>query len=237
MTDFLLIHGSCHGAWCWERVIPALEARGHSARAIDLPGHVHDDTPPQEAALEACRDAILAAATPETVVVGHSWGGYPISAAGKARPEALRGLISLCAYVPISGLSMVEMRKRAARQPLLPAIRRSADGASFTFDPARVPELFYHDGPARAVARALPRLTAQPIAPQATPLTVTERLARLPRAYIRCTEDRAIPPEFQAEMVANWPPEQVHDRPWSHSPFYADPEGLAVLLGEIADSL
>ena len=30
MAEYLLIHGSCHGAWCWRDVIPALEALGHA---------------------------------------------------------------------------------------------------------------------------------------------------------------------------------------------------------------
>jgi pimeloyl-ACP methyl ester carboxylesterase len=36
---FVLIHGGFHGAWCWERVIPALRKLGHQAVAIDLPQH------------------------------------------------------------------------------------------------------------------------------------------------------------------------------------------------------
>ena len=39
MARFLLIHGACHGGWCWERVTPLLEAAGHSVMAPDLPGH------------------------------------------------------------------------------------------------------------------------------------------------------------------------------------------------------
>lgn len=237
MADFLLIHGSCHGAWCWRDVIPALAALGHTARAIDMPSHGEDPTPLAEVTLESCRDAILAAASPETIVLGHSWGGYPISAAAEAAPESMRGLIYLCAYVPISGLSMVEMRKRAERQPLMPAVRRSEDGLSFTFDPEQAPALFYHDCPAEAVADAMPRLTPQPIAPQATPLEVTERFASVPKYYIRCAQDHAIPPEYQAEMVQDWPEDHVFSIPTSHSPFFADPEGLAALLDRIAARL
>jgi len=37
MATFGLVHGSWHGGWCWERLIPELEARGHRAVAVDLP--------------------------------------------------------------------------------------------------------------------------------------------------------------------------------------------------------
>ena len=29
MAVFVLVHGAYHGAWCWERLTPLLEAAGH----------------------------------------------------------------------------------------------------------------------------------------------------------------------------------------------------------------
>jgi alpha-beta hydrolase superfamily lysophospholipase len=37
--EFLLVHGACHGAWCWDEVAGRLRARGHRVAALDLPGH------------------------------------------------------------------------------------------------------------------------------------------------------------------------------------------------------
>lgn len=34
---FVLVHGGYHGPWCWDRLIPELELRGHWAVAVDLP--------------------------------------------------------------------------------------------------------------------------------------------------------------------------------------------------------
>lgn len=39
MADFLVVHGGSHGAWCWERLIAALETLGHRGHALDLPAH------------------------------------------------------------------------------------------------------------------------------------------------------------------------------------------------------
>ena len=44
MANILLVHGSCHGAWCWRDVIGPLEDMGHSVRAVDLPGAGADET-------------------------------------------------------------------------------------------------------------------------------------------------------------------------------------------------
>ena len=35
--EIVLVHGAWHGAWCWERVVPLLEAAGHRAVVVDLP--------------------------------------------------------------------------------------------------------------------------------------------------------------------------------------------------------
>ena len=61
MPDILLIHGAAHGAWCWHRVIPALERLGHTARAIDLPGNGDDPTPAAPVTLDLYAGAILTA--------------------------------------------------------------------------------------------------------------------------------------------------------------------------------
>ncbi|CAN1228509.1 Methyl jasmonate esterase 1 [Linum grandiflorum] len=33
---FVLVHGACHGAWCWYKVVPLLEQAGHRVTALDL---------------------------------------------------------------------------------------------------------------------------------------------------------------------------------------------------------
>ncbi|NEX45680.1 alpha/beta fold hydrolase [Pseudotabrizicola algicola] len=234
MSDFLLIHGSCHGAWCWHRVIPALEALGHRARAIDLPGHGRDRTPADQVTLDSYAQAICAALDGPTLVVGHSMAGYAITAAAEADPTHIAALVYLCAYAPVAGQSLGDMRRAGPRQPLAPAIRIDKATGTFTFDPAQTGALFYHDCDPQAQTLAALCLTPQPIAPQETPLALTPRSQSLPRHYIRCTDDRAIPPEYQEVMAQAVPPAHRSTLPTSHSPFFACPEVLARRLDAIA---
>jgi pimeloyl-ACP methyl ester carboxylesterase len=237
MAHFLLIHGSCHGAWCWRDVIPALAALGHTAEAIDLPGAGNDPTPLAEVTLDAygARVAKALRAAPGPVhLVGHSAGGFAISAAAEMVSERIARLIFLCAYAPRDGDTLAEMRRRAARQPLVPALRRTDDGLAFTVDPALAPGIFYHDCPLEAVAFALPRLRPQPRAPQEAPIRLTARSAGLPRSYILCTEDGTIPPEEQERMTADWPPADVIRLASGHSPFLSQPARLAEILAGLA---
>lgn len=236
MAELLLVHGSCHGAWCWRDAVAALDARGHKARCITLPGH-GDGRDPAGVTLEETAEAVLAASTPGTIVLGHSWGGFPVSAAAEAGPGNLRGLIYLCAYLPASGMSLIDMRRAGPRQTLTGATAKNAAGTSYSFVAETAPELFYHDCPAETVRFALENLCSQPIRPQDTPLRLTDRFEAVPKAYIRCTGDRVIPPEYQAQMAAQLPPARVHEMKTSHSPFFADPEGLADLIGHIAEDI
>ncbi|WP_298849721.1 alpha/beta fold hydrolase [uncultured Ruegeria sp.] len=237
MASFLLIHGSCHGAWCWRDLIPALEAQGHTARAIDMPSHGADPTPVAEVTLESCRDAILNACTPDTIVVGHSWGGYPISAAAEAQPDAMHALIYLCAYVPQDGLSMAEMRRRGPQQTIAHAVEKSADGLSYTVSVDAIPKLFFHDCSDDILPYAYARLCPQAIRPQETPLPVGPRFAKVAKAYIRTTDDRTIPTEYQAQMSACVPESLRRTINSSHSPFFSHPQELAGLFTELASKL
>lgn len=233
MADFLLVHGSCHGPWCWRDVVPALEAHGHSARTVCLPGHA-DGRDPATVTLSETAEAVDTASNRDTLIVGHSWGGFPISAAAEAYPDRLRGLIYLCAYLPVSGMSLIDMRKAGPRQTLEGATRKNAAGTAYSLVPETAPDLFYHDCPAETVRFAMENLCEQPIKPQDTPIRLSSRFEAVPKAYIRCTGDRVIPPEYQRQMADQLPPGRKHIMNTSHSPFFSDPEGLAEMLGQIA---
>jgi pimeloyl-ACP methyl ester carboxylesterase len=234
MARILLIHGAAHGAWCWRDTIPALTALGHEVQAIDLPAHGADTTPVNGVTLADYGQGILDAVQEPTVLVGHSMGGYAITQAAEMDPSRIAGLIYLCAYTPWPGLSLSKMRFEAAEQPLLPAIRLAQDKQSYTFDPDMGPDLFYHDCPPEAVAYALANLCPQALAPSNTPVELTDRSASLPRGYIVCAQDRAIPPAFQRDMAARFDPARVRTLDSGHSPFFSMPEALARVVDDLA---
>lgn len=215
-------------------MIAPLAALGHTARTIDMPGHGNDTTPISKVTLDASADAILAASTPDTLIVGHSWGGYPISAAAELNPGAMRGLIYLCAYLPVSGMSLADMRRLSKQQPLAGAINRSADMLTYTIVQDRVRDIFYHDCTDDVVAYAKPLLCPQVIKPQETPLTLTERFAGVPKSYIQTLNDHTIPPDFQLVLAKEILEDRLFSMPTSHSPFFSDPQGLAALLDRIS---
>ena len=237
MADILLVHGSAHGAWCWRDFIPELEALGHKAEAIDLPSHGNDPTPVNDVTLDMYADAIIAKLDRPRVLMGHSMGGYPVSLVAERRPDLVQHIVYLCAYVPKPGFTLAEMRKDAPRQPLIEAIQMSDDRKSFTANPSMLREKFYADCSDEQLAYAAEHLCPQAVAPNNTPVALTDRYASVPRSYIRCMQDGAIPYEYQVSMTSSWPEGSVVDMDTSHSPFFSDPANLARIVKEFLSDL
>jgi pimeloyl-ACP methyl ester carboxylesterase len=220
MAKVLLIHGSCFGAWVWDETLPALRALGHSARAIDLPGRGGTPT-----TLHAQAKAIADALDGPTILIGHSAGGFPITAAASASPH-VTGLIYLAAYIPAPGQSVADLRRAGPSQPMKGAFRITPDRSAYGFAPNRCHDLFFHDCPDAPTHR----LCNEPILPQETAL---HRSPTVPAAAIICTQDRAIPPTYQRLMAKDLP---QYDLATGHAPFLANPAALAAALHGILES-
>jgi pimeloyl-ACP methyl ester carboxylesterase len=233
MATFVLVHGAWHGGWCYEKLCSALEARGHRALAPDLPGHGDDATPPREVTLAAYVARVglaLARAGEPALLLGHSMGGVVITQAGEEHAPRVRALVYLAAFLPASGESLASFRAASAVTELL---RSDRDAGVVHLDPAGAQSAFYHDCAEADAAAAIARLRPQPIAPWQASVRLGPRFASLPRHYVECTQDRAIPIELQRRMHAQTPC-RVHTLDSAHSPFLAMPERLASLLDEIA---
>jgi pimeloyl-ACP methyl ester carboxylesterase len=234
MATFILIHGAWHGGWCWERVVPLLTAKGHQVFAPDLPGmeqepRVLGSDPLGEWAEFVA--GIASRAERPVILVGHSRGGLVISEAAEQVPDRIDRLVYLTAFLLEAGQSLVDVSGRYPDVGPGPFVRPSDDPSRITvaFEPAI--SIFYNrmsDEDARAAAA---RLVPEPLAALTSPLRLTaERFGRVPRAYIECTDDRAISLHMQREMQAALPCDPVITLECDHSPFYS-------AAPELADSL
>jgi len=233
MTNFLLIHGACHGGWCWERVTPLLAAAGHSVAAPDLPGHGDDTTPMSELSLERYGEFVaeLAASNGPVMLVGHSMAGAVISRAAEAVPDQIERLVYLTAYLPKSGESLATLARRDT-EALTASERVEIDGVdcfAITRDAAR--RAFYQDAGDADFEAAMARIGPEPVSIFREKAVFTEdRFGRIPRSYIHCTQDKAIGYTLQREMVRDTPCASVLTLESGHSPFVTMPQELAEAL-------
>jgi pimeloyl-ACP methyl ester carboxylesterase len=235
--NFVLIHGAWHGGWCWSKVVVELEALGHSAVAPDLPGSGDDKTPPGGVTLAdyANRIATVLDAQPgPSILVGHSMGGMAISAAAELRPQRIRRLVYLCAFLPRNGESLLMLEERNADPRVPPNVIPDKEHFTATINPNSVVELFYHDCAAQDAAFARSRLRPQAFLPLTAQVALSgNRFGRVPRSYIECTEDRAIVIDFQRLMQRASPCDSVVTLATSHSPFLSAPKLLAETLSKL----
>jgi pimeloyl-ACP methyl ester carboxylesterase len=234
-STLVLVAGAWHGAWCWSRVAPLLEARGHRVLTPELPGTGASRADPACASLDGWARLIadLALAQSEPVIlVGHSRAGAVISrAAEMARPN-LRLLVYLAAYLLPAGGS-VAAAARADAGSLIPANMIAADsGVTCTLRPDIIREAFYGDCDQETVAHALGRLSPEPLKPLVSSLKVSASgFGAVPRSYVECTRDRTVSLAAQRAMQSMLPCVPVFTLESDHSPFLSHPRELAEVLG------
>ncbi|MEX2555147.1 MAG: alpha/beta fold hydrolase [Actinomycetota bacterium] len=217
---FGLVHGGAHGAWCWERLIPELERRGHRAIAMDLP--CEDEGAGAAEYATVVVDALREFEEP-VALVGHSLAGLTIPLVAHARP--VRRMIFVCGLLPEPGLSFRD--QQAAEPDILFPYKGGRAGLR---------DRFYHHCAPEDADRAMERIRDQALKPyvEVTPL---KEWPGVPAGYVLCTEDRASNPAWSRRVV----PERLGIRPIElvgsdHSPFLSRTKELACVLEDLATS-
>jgi pimeloyl-ACP methyl ester carboxylesterase len=234
MSTFVLVHGAWHGGWCWYKVVPRLEKAGHTVLAPDLPSLGRDTTPLAGVSLDSWADfvcQILDAAHEPVILVGHSRGGIVISQAAERRPGKVKTLVYVSAFLVRNGETLLQVMREDDDLPLRQNLVTSADRESSTVKPEALQRLLYGQCADEDVALARLLLRPEALPPSATPLCLTEgNYGRLPRVYIECLGDQAIPPALQKRMYTASPCQRVISLDTDHSPFFSSPEELVAQL-------
>lgn len=231
MATFLMIHGAWHGGWCFEPLRPRLERAGHRLIAPTLPGMGGRGMPVADVSLAVWSgfvcDLVREQAEP-VILCGHSRGGIVISAVAEACPASVRCLVYIAAFLLPDGQSLRAFQANASNPAFAAAISPAPGGQSVIFDPDAAQQLFYNRTDAGVRHLAAARLVAEPVAPLATPLSLSaERFGNVPRHYIECSDDRAITLARQRQMQALLPCRTVETLDSDHSPFLSCPRRLA----------
>jgi pimeloyl-ACP methyl ester carboxylesterase len=169
------------------------------------------------------------------VLVGHSYGGVVITAAGD-HPTVAR-LVYIAAMAPDEGESAASM---AADDPETQAIAHTfplSDVLTFDnagnviFPPEHAQHFFYGDCDAEAAAWAAAQLLPQGGACFADVMGAPAWRHK-PSIYVRCTDDRAVHPDLQRILARRCT--TTVEWPTSHSPFLSQPHLVAELLSATA---
>jgi pimeloyl-ACP methyl ester carboxylesterase len=240
MARFVLVHGAFVGGWAWQPLVEALEAEGHTAEALDLPGAGDDQTPVGEVTLYACANrvcSVLAQSQERAILVANSMGGIIVTQAADRCPDQIESLVYVAAFLPRDGQSLLDLTKlpEGKDDQVQANIVVEGDPPVATMpDEASGPALY--GSCSEEVARwAIAQQRPQPVAPYATPVSLKRGgFDRIERSYVLCRRDQAIPPQLQRLMLKQGNCSDVLELDTDHSPHLSMTAELADHLNRLA---
>ena len=228
MVIFVPVHGSCHGGWCWKKVIPLLGKHSHKVYTSTLTGlgertHLVSRDIGLDTHILDIIQVLEYKNLNEVMLVGHSYGGLVIGGVAEKVPERIRRLVYLDAYIPqdnqsafdiIPGLEIIYKERALKEQGSEWLV------ASYTL------EEFGVTNP-DDIKWMNPRLSPMPWHTHDQPLRITNPKAKiLPKSYICCTEFGNA--QFKAQKSpADW---DYHELMKGHDVMITAPKQLVRLL-------
>lgn len=220
MTIFCLIHGSTQNSKGWQLLGKELTAVGHTVVGPDMP------TNEREAGAERyVRVVVEALPTSEVVtLVAHSASGLFLPLVATVVPTAF--MVFLAAAIPVPGMSFLD---QIAPDPT-PMLNPDWIGRNPAEDEEAALTFLFHDCPPEVAAWALTtrvRWNPEGLYEEPCPLTA---LPDVPSAYVLCTGDRTIRPEWSRRAARERLGIDAIELPGGHCPHVSRPADLASVL-------
>jgi pimeloyl-ACP methyl ester carboxylesterase len=114
MATFILVHGACHGGWCYSRVATRLRAGLHEVYTPTLTGlgeraHLANQSINLSTHIQDIVSMIESRDLSDVILCGHSYGGMVITGVAGQIGERIRTLVYLDAAVPEDGQSVFDI--------------------------------------------------------------------------------------------------------------------------------
>jgi len=224
-TNVLLVHGAWADGSCWAKVIPLLQAKGLRVTAAQIPlTSLEDDV--------AVTRRLLSAISAPTILVGHSYGGAVITAAGVDDPN-VKALVYITAFGLDEGESLASLSEQGPAPAGASAVEPDDHGFLW-INRSRFHGAFAADATAEE---------ASIMAVVQKPLGVASFAAKcgvpawktVPSWYLQCTDDQMIPPPAQGFMAERMGA-TVRSVAASHAVFMAHAGEVADIIGLAAAS-
>lgn len=115
---FVLVHGSWHGGWCWQKVADALRTRGHRVYTPTLTGlgersHLMSGLVDLNTHITDVVKVIRYESLEQIVLVGHSYAGWVVSGVAEQAQDKVASIVFLDAFLPKNGERLLDYSDQA----------------------------------------------------------------------------------------------------------------------------
>lgn len=197
MSTYVLIHGAASDSWYWHRVVPLLEARGHTVVAPNLPSD--DDS----AGLADYADQVVRAVCDPhhrpkpLIVVAQSMGGFTAPLVADKIPVDL--IVMLNAMIPLPREPLGSWWERTGfEQARREHARRNGRPKDADFD---VMWDFFHDVPEEVVGAAFARGERHQSGRPFEERFPLDRWPPVRTRFLLARDDRFFPADFMRRVV------------------------------------
>ena len=166
--------------------------------------------------------------------MGGAWGAT--QAAGRC-PERIAKLIYVTAFVPRDGQSLDSLTKlpEGEGDQVQANIVVEGDPPVATLPADKAHQVLHHCADEADCEEWIARLRPQPVEPFVVPVDLGDTdVDSIPRDYISCTQDRAIPPPLQRLMSSETPCGEVLEIDTDHMPQLSALDELVEALDRLA---
>lgn len=231
--QYVLVHGSWQGGWCWQELLPYLNKKGHQVACPDLPGHGNHSYPLAQITYElyytSLLDEIKKYKEP-IVLVAHSMSGMLAAPLLDRYPDLISHLFLIAAYVPQKGRSLIDIAEAGGPSVIPSLLLPTAPDNTVSLEMRKVREGLYHDCSPEIATWAMEHLQPQPMKPLTTPIAwIDSGKTKHKRTYIFCEEDRDVHPITQQLNLDDYPCNTIKLKA-GHFPFLSQPEILSEIL-------
>lgn len=227
--QYVLVHGSWQGGWCWQQLATLLQQKGHQVSSVDLPGHNKNSFPLSEVTYDLYYQYLVKEImrySEPCVLVAHSMSGILAAPLLEEYPDKISHLFLIAAFVAQNGQSLLDIALSGGPSEIPHMLIDDLDNKAQRLDLEKVKTGLYHDCPSEIAEWAINQLQPQPIAPLITPIHWTDSgKTSHKRTYFLCEDDRDVHPTTQRNILKNYPCQVVHLQS-GHFPFLSQPENL-----------
>ena len=230
MGTYVIVHGAWHTGDLFEPVAEFMRAQGHTVYLPTLCGNRDGDDKScgLEDAVSSLTSYLAELDLSDVVLAGHSYGGMVITGAADRMPERIRRLVYWNAFVPNNGESLNDMVPPHYVDLFNELV---AEDGSVTLPFPIWRDGFINDADASLAKQAFDLLNPHPYRTFTDKITLSRNPIEmeLPKSYINCTEDTALP------HSAGWHPRlseklglfRLVQCPGSHELCFTAPQRLA----------